>query len=158
VTRVTRRFVEDESGMTMALTVIMIVLIGVMGAGLLTFVSTDLNAVVEVNRGQRAFEMADAGVQAAQQQLRADPAANHYDGTTLVDVDDVRWAKSKGGMILSDLDGSATTADEVSVTIESLGSPDGPFRVMSVGEYGDARRVIEAIIESTQAVNLSRSL
>ncbi|MBA3790042.1 MAG: hypothetical protein H0X23_02215, partial [Rubrobacter sp.] len=55
-----RRFIRDETGMTMGLTVIMIVLIGVMGAGLLTFVSTDLNAVIEVNRGQRAMELADA--------------------------------------------------------------------------------------------------
>ena len=60
--RTARRFVEDESGMTLALAMIMIVLIGVMGAGLLTFVNRDLNTVVEENRGQRAFEMADAGI------------------------------------------------------------------------------------------------
>ena len=33
-----RRFARDESGITMAVTVFMVVLIGVMGAGLLTFV------------------------------------------------------------------------------------------------------------------------
>jgi hypothetical protein len=65
--------------MTMGLAVIMIVLIGVMGAGLLTFVQRDLDAVIEVNKGQRAFEMADAGVQLAKRQLRIDPLPTHYD-------------------------------------------------------------------------------
>src|SRR5919112_1890900 len=67
-----RRLVNDESGMTMALTVILIVLVGVMGAGLLTFVTKDLNTVVEENRGQRAFEVADAGIEAAERQLESD--------------------------------------------------------------------------------------
>ena len=62
IMRTARRFVNNESGMTMALAVIMIVLIGVMGAGLLTFVMRDLNTVIEQNRGQRAFEVADAGI------------------------------------------------------------------------------------------------
>jgi hypothetical protein len=74
-----RRLMYDESGMTMGLVVIMIVLIGVMGAGLLTFVQRDLDAVVEVNKGQKAFEMADAGVQLAKRQLRRDPLPTHYD-------------------------------------------------------------------------------
>jgi hypothetical protein len=47
----------------------MVVLIGVMGAGLLTFVSRDLNSVVEVNQGQRAQEVSDAGLEAAKRQL-----------------------------------------------------------------------------------------
>ncbi len=66
IMRTARRFVKDESGITMALAIIMIVLIGVMGAGLLTFVSRDLNTVIEENRGQRAFEMADAGIDGRQ--------------------------------------------------------------------------------------------
>lgn len=74
-----RRLIEDESGMTMGLAVIMIVLIGVMGAGLLTFVQRDLEAVVEVNQGQKALEMADTGVQLAKQQLRLDVVRQHYD-------------------------------------------------------------------------------
>ncbi len=145
--RVMQRFIRDESGMTMGLVVIMIVLIGVMGAGLLTFVSTDLNTVVEVNRGQRAFEMAEAGVQAAKRQLRVDPEHSHYDGG----VDDVEWATGK---VLTDLDDSPATVDKSTVTIKSLGSPDGPFRVVSTGQYGAARRVVEAIVEPAEGVNL----
>ena len=66
-----RRVVEDESGMVMGLAVIMVALIGVMGAGLLTLVVTDLHATIEANRGQRAFEMADAGVEVAKARLAA---------------------------------------------------------------------------------------
>jgi hypothetical protein len=76
---VARRLVRDESGMTMGLAVIMIVLIGVMGAGLLTFVRSDLNSVIEENKGQKALDIADAGVQAAKAHLRVDPFRQHYD-------------------------------------------------------------------------------
>ena len=72
--------------MTMALSVLMIVLIGVMGAGLLTFVSRDLNSVLQVNQGQRAQTMADAGLEAAKRQLSVvDALPSSYD---TADTDD----------------------------------------------------------------------
>ncbi len=78
------KLLKEESGAALGLAVIMIVLIGVMGAGLLTFVMTDLNAVVEVNQGQKALETAEAGVQAARWELltdaTADATTNGYDG------------------------------------------------------------------------------
>lgn len=74
-----QRFIKDESGVVLGLAIIMIVLIGVMGAGLLVFVRNDLEAVVEVNQGQKALEMADAGAQAARQHLLGDKRAAHYD-------------------------------------------------------------------------------
>src|SRR5215216_5115796 len=81
-----RRFVDDESGMTMALSVIMIALIGVMGAGLLTFVSRDLNTVLEANQGQQAQEMADAGIAAAKRHLSiTDALPSHYETTNTAD-------------------------------------------------------------------------
>lgn len=63
------RFIRDESGIVLGLAVIMVVLIGVMGAGLLVFVRNDLEAVVEVNQGQRALERANVGVEAAKKHL-----------------------------------------------------------------------------------------
>jgi hypothetical protein len=73
------RFVRDESGVAMGLAIIVMVLVGVMGAGLLVFVRNDLEAVVEVNQGQKAFDIADAGVQVAKQQLLGDKIPAHYD-------------------------------------------------------------------------------
>jgi hypothetical protein len=73
------RFFRDESGMALGLAVVMIVLIGVMGAGLLVFVRSDLEAVVGVNGGQKAFEIAEAGVQVAKQQQLSDVVRQHYD-------------------------------------------------------------------------------
>jgi hypothetical protein len=73
------RFRRDETGIALGLTVIMIVLIGVMGAGLLVFVRNDLEAVIGVNDGQRAMDIADAGAQAAKAQLLADNVPAHYD-------------------------------------------------------------------------------
>lgn len=72
------RLVRDESGMTMGLVVIMIVLIGVMGAGLLTFVQRDLENLVEVNRGQKAIATSDAGIQAARRHLLANSFPHQY--------------------------------------------------------------------------------
>src|SRR5919107_995490 len=119
-----RRLVNDESGMTMALTVILIVLIGVMGAGLLTFVTKDLNTVVEENRGQRAFEVADAGIEAAERQLESDCIGN---STCMVFYDDPigeagpeekQWSVAKGGLTLNNLAGPGETSDSVTVTID----------------------------------------
>ncbi len=77
-----RRFARDESGITMAVTVFMVVLIGVMGAGLLTFVMSDLKSVIEVNKGQKAMDIAEAGAQAAKAHLRQDSFREHYDTDT----------------------------------------------------------------------------
>jgi len=85
-----RRFVDDESGMTLPLAMIMIVLLGVMGAGLLTFVMRDLNTVTEQNRGQRAFEVADAGIGVAKRQLAANVDRTKYDDPTGAPVDDLQ--------------------------------------------------------------------
>lgn len=75
------RFVKDESGIALPVAIMMVVLVGVMGAGLLTFAVTSVNSVAEVNRGQKTFDMADAGVQAAKRQLISNAAPTHYDGT-----------------------------------------------------------------------------
>src|SRR3712207_3412400 len=99
--RMARRFVNDESGMTMALAMMIIVLIGVMGAGLLTFVSRDLNTVIEENRGQSAFEVADAGIGAAKRQLASNVVRQQYDGLT--DIPDIQWSFAQGGLTLNNL-------------------------------------------------------
>src|SRR5919107_3617235 len=109
--RTARRLVKDEAGMTMGLAVIMILLLSVMGAGLLTFVSRDLNVVIEENRGQRAFEVADAGISAAKVQLGSSVERKHYDGLT--DVPDIQWSAAQGGLTLNDLDEVYTTPDRV---------------------------------------------
>src|SRR3712207_6481899 len=102
-----RRFVRDESGMTLGLAMVMILLIGVMGAGLLTFAGKDLDTVVEVNRGQRAFELADAGVGVAKRQITAHCVGNasctgSYDASMTEDFapEDIQWSWRKGGVTL----------------------------------------------------------
>ena len=50
---------REERGMALGLAIIVVVIVGVMGAGFLTFVATDLQAVLEVNRGEQAFELAE---------------------------------------------------------------------------------------------------
>ena len=74
--------IKEESGLALPLAVMMIVIIGVMGAGLLVFVTTDLGSVIESNQGQKAFNLADAGVQAAKSHLMADAYYLKYDGVT----------------------------------------------------------------------------
>ena len=149
---------KDESGMAMGIVIIMLVLIGVLSAGLLTFVRTDLTTVVEVNQGERAFELADAGVQAAVQQLKVPLNANasRYNGGG----DDFQWSEdpSKGGVTLNDLDGNAATSDNVLVTIKTLSTPANSFLVTSTGTYGEARRKIEAILRKTSSPTSSSGI
>jgi hypothetical protein len=90
-----RRFIRDESGIALGLAVIMIVLIGVMGAGLLVFVRNDLEAVVEVNQGQRALERANVGVEAAKKQLATEDARPENYNTDPLDGDS-EWSEITG--------------------------------------------------------------
>lgn len=153
------RLVRDESGIAMGLAVIVVVIVGVMGAGLLVFVRNDLEAVVEVNQGQRAFEMADAGVQAAKRQLNEDSGPESYEGE---DDDDVQWSFAednsscgdlgKSGMCLKDLDNNPSTDDTVNVQIQT--ESDDSFKVISTGGYGAAKRKIEAVFTREPEVSI----
>jgi len=164
------RLVRDESGLVLALAVIMIVLIGVLGAGLLVFVQRDLEAVIKVNQGQRAFGVAEAGVQVARQQLLAQKTIGNYDVDSSTDPDyygsacDV--AEESEDSEWSPEGATRTFADgRFNVTIRWLNvDPAAPagcaapeampeagvdyFRVVSTGAYGDAKRTIEAIYET----------
>ena len=156
---------RDESGIALPLAIIMIVLVGVMGAGLLTFVTTDLTSVTSVNKGQRAFELADAGVQAAKHQLTSDNNRNtNYDGSGQVSNDsESQWSykisnsscgeTGNTGVCLKNLDGSSSTTDRVNITIQcsvsgsGCSSSDSTFKVISTGQYEDAKRRIEATFD-----------
>lgn len=65
--------------MALGLAILLVLLVGVMGAGLLTFIRTDLEAVAQVNQGQRALNLADGGAEAAAQllELEDDPTGGH---------------------------------------------------------------------------------
>ncbi len=166
------RLRRDESGVALGLAIILILLIGVMGAGLLTFVRSDLEAVVEVNEGQRALSLADAGVQAARRQLRSDAEPDHYDGDAAGNVEWAHVAPAGGtaGKALT-LEGGAvrveiryllpsTTAAEVEdgdhapepVPEGLTDYPGGKnyFEVTSEGTAGGALRKVEAILYTSR--------
>ncbi len=117
------RRLREERGMALGLAIIVVVVIGVMGAGLLTFVSTDLQAVAAVNRGEQAFGLAEAGVEVAKAHLANDPSPSDW----------------SSGELHLDVMGD----NSVSVTVEH-DSTDGSFVVVSTGQYGQTKRKIEA--------------
>ena len=117
------RLLREERGMVLGLAIIVVVVIGVMGAGLLTFVSADLQAVVAVNRGEQAFELAEAGVEIAKAHLADD--------------------HSPAGWSTGEHHADGLGDNSVSVSIEHV--PDGSFEVVSTGRYGETRRKIEAL-------------
>jgi hypothetical protein len=166
--------VKEESGIALALAIIMIVLIGVLGTGLLAFVQRDLEAVIEVNQGQRAFEIAEAGVQVAKQQLLLERSIGEYDVDTGTDPDYYGSACDVAGESASSEwspEGSSEgvtrgfAGGRFNVTIRWLSTdPAAPtgceapeatpevgvdyFQVFSTGTYGEAKRTIEAIYET----------
>jgi hypothetical protein len=154
-TSTVRRLGKNESGMTLGLTMIIIVMIGVMGAGLLTFATTDLSTVLEVNRGQRAFEVADAGVGFAKRQLTKDcqaatpqnPCIDHYDD---LNGGNYQWS-AVNGVRLNDLDGDLDPRDYAIVTIDYRYQQDD-FKIVSTGNYGVAQRKIEAIFKGVSGI------
>jgi Tfp pilus assembly protein PilX len=160
---VIKRLAREEAGMTMALAIFMVVLIGVLGAGLLSFVNTDLANVVEVNRGQKALEMADAGVQAARRQLIADTdPTTKYDGGFSADSP---WSYCFGlaALTCSSANVPATGSAGMTVnngnngaaqvTILTTGYTPASFKVVSTGCVPDcassqAKRRVEAMFRS----------
>ena len=113
---------REERGMVLGLALIVVVVVGVMGAGLLAFVSTDLQAVAAVNRGEQAFELAEAGVEVAKAHLANDPRPANW---------------TSGELHLDGMDENSVIA-----TIEH--GEDGSFEVVSTGQYGQTKRKIEA--------------
>jgi Tfp pilus assembly protein PilX len=120
----TVRLMREERGMVLGLAIIVVVVIGVVAAGLLTFVSADLQAVVAVNRGEQAFQLAEAGVEVAKAHLADDPSPSD-------------WSSGE-------LDMNSVDDNSVSVTVEHVA---GSFKVISTGRYGETKRKIEAIFE-----------
>ncbi len=126
-----KQLLRDESGVALGIAIMVMVIVGVMGAGLLVFVRNDLEAVIEVNQGQRAFDIADAGAQVAKQQILGNKVPAHYDvedptnpdcNTDANDPDDLidtdndiqrapsgeNWAPDGGGQTRSFADGQFT--------------------------------------------------
>jgi hypothetical protein len=129
------RLVREESGITMGLVVVTILLIGVMGAGLLTFVQRDLQTVIEVNRGQRSQHMADTGLQAARTQLAQTGFANQYNdpatATFSPDPANSSWAFNSASATCGALPSGpgkcmTTSQGQVRVTIRYLPPPISP--------------------------------
>ena len=110
--------------MALGFAIIVVVIVGVMGAGLLTFVATDLEAVAEINRGEQAFEMAEAGIEVAKAHLANDP--NPAD-----------WSSGE-------LDMEGTDEGSVTVIVEH-DDESGSFEATSTGDFRETRRKIEAI-------------
>jgi hypothetical protein len=170
------RLVKDESGLALALAVIMIVLICVLGAGMVAFVQGDLEAVIEVNQGHKAFEIAEAGVQVAKHQLLLQKSIGEYDVDAGTDPDyygsacDVagesessEWSQEGEGSSEGVTRGFAGGRFNVTIrwlSVDSAaptgcGAPQATpevgvdyFQVFSTGTYGDAKRTIEAIYET----------
>lgn len=115
------RLLSEERGMALGLAIILVVIIGVMGAGLLTFVATDLRSVVEVNRGEQAFELAEAGIEVAKAHVAENPGPSDWSSGEL------------------QMDGVGENS--VTVTVEHDG---GTFEAVSTGQYGETKRKIEA--------------
>jgi hypothetical protein len=116
----TPHLLREERGMALGLAIIIVVLIGVMGAGLLTFVATDMQAVVEVNRGAQAFELAEAGIEVAKAHIAEDPGPTDWSSGEL------------------HMDGMGENS--VTVTVEHR---EGIFEAVSTGQYGETKRKIE---------------
>jgi len=125
----TGRLAREESGMALGLAVMLVALVGVMAAGLLTFVAADLDGLVEANRGRQAFELAEAGIEVAQAHLADDPGTSD-------------WASGELHM-----EGAGDNA--VTVTVE-YDEGSSLYRATSTGEYGGTRRKIEAVFSVEQ--------
>ena len=118
------RLAREEKGMALGLAVILVALVGVLAAGLLTFVAADLDALVEANQGRQAFELAEAGIEVAKAHLADDPGPSDW---------------SSGELHMEGADENSVT-----VTVEH-DQESSLYRATSTGEYGGTKRKIEAV-------------
>jgi len=118
------RLRREERGMVLGLAIIIVLVVGVMGAGLLTFVSADLQSIVAVNRGEQALQLAEAGIEVAKSHLANDPGPTD-------------WSSGE-------LHAQGVDANSVTVTIDQNA---GSFEVVSTGQYGETKRKVEAVFE-----------
>ena len=116
--------VGREEGIALGLAVIMVVLVGVLAAGLLASVAADLEGLVEANRGRQAFELAEAGIEVAKAHLADDPDAADWSSGALA------------------MEGVGENTVVVQVEHEEGRSL---FVATSTGEYGGTRRRVEAV-------------
>jgi type II secretory pathway component PulK len=124
------RLLPEQRGMALGLAIIVVVIVGVMGAGLMTIVATDLEAVVAVNRGEQAFELAEAGIEVAKAHLANDSSPADW---------------SSGELHMTGMgEGSVT------VTVE-YDDESRTFEAISTGEYRETSRKIEAIFSIEEA-------
>ena len=124
------RLLPEQRGMALGLAIIVVVIVGVMGAGLMTIVATDLEALVAVNRGEQAFELAEAGIEVAKAHLANDPSPSAW---------------SSGELHMAGMgEGSVT------VTVE-YDDESRTFEAISTGEYRETSRKIEVIFTIEEA-------
>jgi hypothetical protein len=95
-----------------------------MAAGLLAFVAADLDALMEANRGQQAFELAEAGIEVAKARLADDPSTSDW---------------SSGELHLESVGENSVTV------VMDYDEETASFTATSTGEYGGTRRRIEAV-------------
>lgn len=167
-----RRLQRDESGVALGLAVIVVVLVGVLAAGFLAVVRSDLLSAISANHGQRAFNLADAGAQAATARLRSDADPEHFDANA---PDNTEWAyvsqdNTPPGKTLILDEGSATVTVRYLLPATTAaqqrredrapervpgGLSDYPdkdfFLVVSEGASGETRRKIEVILYATDS-------
>lgn len=110
------RHLREEAGMTMGLTIMLVILVGVLGAGLLAFVQSDLEMVMKANGGQKALSAAETGIQAAKRELLSAPSPESYDGASGIgdSVPESGWSYASPAGNCGDL-------------------PSGPGRCIAVG-------------------------
>jgi len=114
---------REERGMALGLAIIVVMIVGVMGAGFLTFVTTDLQAVVEANRGEQAFELAEAGIEVAKAHLADDSSP-------------ADWSSGELHM-------AGVGEGHVTVTVEH-DDESASFKAVSTGQYRETKRKVEA--------------
>ena len=124
------RLLPEHRGMALGLAIIVVVIVSVMGAGLMTIVATDLEALVAVNRGKQAFELAEAGIEVAKAHLANDPSPSDW---------------SSGELHMAGMgEGSVT------VTVE-YDDESRTFEAISTGEYRETSRKIEVLFSIEEA-------
>lgn len=138
-----RRLLEDQQGIALPVAIFVMVIVMTMGAGLLIYVTRDLQTAAEANRGQQAFGVAEAGIEVGKREI----------GQKCADGECDELLDKTINVTLPDTSGAAkirmTEIDPEELDFE-LGANESAFSVVSEGnlnpeaESRNAQRKVQA--------------
>lgn len=133
---------RNEKGAALPAVLGVLLVVGLLGAGAVTFATAGSDSATEKQASQTAQESAENGLEAAKFQLASSKNPAKYDGKG---AGDFVWAEAKGGKKLRF---SGDSADRYTIVTIKPAAEAGKFDVRSTGHNDGTARKLAAVVDT----------